>query len=75
MDEELQNCNDGRKKNFFIVAVNLLELEDVRNVTGHIKSAGKFGELLSKEKAAYVTGQFQKAADKQGIVLKLRKKK
>lgn len=64
----MQNCNDERKKTFFSVAVNLLELEDVRNVMGQIKSAGEFGELSPKEKAAYVTGQFQKAADKQGIV-------
>lgn len=71
----LQNCNDGRKKTFFCVAVNLLELEDVRNVMRQITSDGKFGELSLKEKAAYVTGQFQKAADQQGIVLKLRKKK
>ena len=71
----LQNCNDGRKKTFFCVAVNLLELEGVRNVMGQIKSDGKFGELPLKEKAAYVTGQFQMAAEKQGIVLKLRKKK
>lgn len=71
----LENYNDGRKKNFFCVAVNLLELEDVRKVMEQIKSAEKFGELSLKEKAAYVTRQFQKAADKQGIVLKLRKKK
>ncbi len=71
----LQNCNDGRKKTFFSVAVNLLALEDVRNVMGQIESAKGFGELSLKEKAAYVTRQFQKAADKQGIVLKLRKKK
>lgn len=71
----LQTCNDGRKKTFFCVAVNLLELEDVRNVMGQIKSDGKFGELSLKERAAYVTGQFHKAADTQGIVLKLRKKK
>lgn len=71
----LQNCNDGRKKTFFCVAVNLLELEDVRSVMGQIKSAERSGELPLKEKAAYVTEQFQKAADKQGIVLRLRKKK
>ena len=44
----LQNCNDGRKKTFFCVAVNLLELEDVRNVMGQIKSAEKFGKLSYK---------------------------
>lgn len=71
----LQNCNDGRKKTFFCVAVNLLELEDVRNVMAQVKSEETFAELSLKEKAAYVTRQFQKAADKQGIVLKLRKKK
>ena len=47
----------------------------MRKVMEQIKSEEKFGELSLKEKAAYVTGQFQKAADKQGIVLKLRKKK
>ncbi len=69
----LQNCNDGRKKTFFCVALNLLELENVRIVMRQIKSAGKFGELSLKEKAAYAAGQFQKAADEQGILLKLRK--
>lgn len=43
------------------------------NVMRQIKSAGKFGELSLKEKAAYAAGQFQKAADEQGILLKLRK--
>lgn len=57
------------------MAVNLLELEDVRSVMGQIQSSEKFGELSLKEKAAYVTGQFQEMADKRGIVLKLRKKK
>ena len=71
----LQNCNDGRKKTFFCVAVNLLELEDVRNVMGQIKSAEKFGKLSLKEKAAYVTGQFQKVAAEQGVLIKLRKKR
>lgn len=71
----LQNCNDGRKRTFFCLAVNLLELEDVNNVMGQIKSVENFGELPLREKAAYVTEQFQKAADTQGIVLKLRKKK
>ena len=71
----LQNCNDGRKKTFFCVAVNLLELEDVRNVMGQIKSAEKFGKLSLKEKAAYVTGQFQKVGAEQRVLIKLRKKR
>lgn len=71
----LQNCNDGRKKTFFCLAVNLLELEDVRNVMEQTKSDETFGELSLKEKAVNVTGWFQKVADEQGILLKLRKKK
>lgn len=71
----LQNCNDGRKKTFFCLAVNLLELEDVRKVMEQIISYEKFEELSLKEKAVYAAGQFQKVADEQGILLKLRKKK
>ena len=71
----LSDFNDGRKKTFFCVAVNLLELEDVRNVMGQIKSAEKFGELSLKEKAACMTDRFRKVADEQGILLKLRKKR
>ncbi len=71
----LQNCNDGRKKTFFCLAVNLLELEAVGDVMRQAKSDEKFEELSLKEKAAYVTGRFQRAADEQGILLKLRKKR
>ncbi len=70
----LQNCNDGRKKTFFCLSVNLLELEDVRKVTESVMADEKFGELPLKEKAAHMTKRFQRAADEQGIVLKLRKK-
>ncbi len=71
----LKNCNDGRKKTFFCVAVNLLRAEDVRNVLKQAESDGDFEALSLKEKAAYMAGKFQKIADEQGILLKLRKKK
>ena len=74
LDWLLENCNDGRKKTFFCLAVNLLELEDLRRVMEQIRSDETFGELSLKEKAACVTGRFQKAADEQGVLLKLRKK-
>lgn len=54
--------------------MNLLELEDVRNVTEQAKSDEKFGELSLKEKAAYMTGRFQKVADEQRVLLKTMKK-
>lgn len=71
----LQNCNDGRKKTFFCLAVNLLELEDARNIMEQIKSDETFEKLPLKEKAAYAAGHFQKVADDQEVLLKLRKKK
>lgn len=69
----LQNCNDGRKKTFFCLAVNLLELDDMKRVIEQTKSDTTFAGLSLKEKAAYVASRFQKTADAQGILLKLRK--
>lgn len=71
----LANCNDGRKKTFFCLAVNLLELEDVRKVMEQIRTDEMFGGLSLKEKAGYAAGRFQKVAGERGILLKLRKKK
>lgn len=70
----LENCNDGRKKTFFCLAVNLLKLEDVREGMEQAKADERFEELSLKEKAAYVAKRFQKVAVEQGILLKMRKK-
>lgn len=71
----LQNCNDGRKKTFYCLAVNLLDLEEVKKVTEQAKADKTFEEMPIKEKAARMAGQFQKAAEERGVLLKLRKKK
>lgn len=70
----LENCNDGRKKTFFCAAVNLLELDDMKRELEQVKTEG-FEELSLKDRAASITKRFQKAADEQGILLRLRKKK
>lgn len=72
LKELLENYNDGRKKTFFCLAVNLLELDDLRKVMGQIKEDAP--ELSVKEKAARMTGLFQEAAVQKGISIKLRKK-
>ncbi len=55
--------NDGRRKTFFCVAVNLLELaEDAE-------------ELPPKEKSAQAVRLFQQAAQARVVELKLHKKK
>lgn len=53
----------------------LLELEEVKKVTEQARLDERFEAFPLKEKATYLTAQFQKAAEKQGVLLKLRKKK
>ena len=55
--------------------ISLWELEEIKKVTEQARSDEKFQEMTIKEKAACLAGQFQKAADRRGILLKLRKKK
>lgn len=59
----LSEYNDGRRKSFYGVAVNLLPLAEIEAVMEQPE--------LSAEQ---IVSQFQKIAGKQGIILKLRKK-
>lgn len=72
LNELLVNYNDGRKKTLFCLAVNLLELDDLRKVMEQIKEDEE--SLSIKEKAARMAGLLQEAAAQKGISLKLRKK-
>ena len=69
----LLHYNDGRKKTFFSTAVNLLELEDVKEVMAKLSSQNTDCNSL-KENAALAVSLFQEAAARRGVVLKLRKK-
>ncbi|WP_040196839.1 DUF3795 domain-containing protein [Candidatus Soleaferrea massiliensis] len=71
--ELLDNYNDGRKKTFYCVAVNLLELGDVISVMKRLAS-GTDTDAPVKEKAAFAASCFQEIAQKRGIILKLHKK-
>jgi len=72
LEELLENYDDGRRKSFYCLAVNLLEQDDINVVMEQIKD--KIGlESPLKEKAKAVTGFFQAIADEKGMVLKLRK--
>lgn len=73
LDHLLNTYNDGRKKTLFCTAVNLLELSALENILSNLEqTASAFGQ---KEKAAYAAALLQEAAEKNGITLKLRKKK
>ncbi len=69
----LKNFDDGRMKNFFCIAVNLLGLHDVKDVVEQITGETKLDKPI-KEKSANAARLFQAMADERDIMLKLRKK-
>ncbi len=71
----LSEFNDGRRKTFFCVAINLLELSEIRGIMNQIADTAGLEELSIKEKSAYVVGMFQDVAKQKNIDLKLNKKK
>ena len=71
----LSNYNDGRRKNFFCIVVNLLDLPELLEAMDFIKSNDELSSLTIKEQSLYVVEIFQKIANRKNIKLKLNKKK
>lgn len=72
----LSDYNAGRQKTMFCVAVNLLDLRELREVLKKIEKRQDDIETWTlKEKSAFVVGLLQDVAVKKNIDLKLRKKK
>ena len=71
----LSNYNDGRRKNFFCVAVNLFELSELREAINEIRANDEFTSWPIKAQCTYVADVFQKIADRRNIEFKLIKKK
>ena len=69
----LTNYNDGRRKSFFCLAVNLLELDDVKNAIKKLKKDTVSGNLDIKEKAIIAVKLFEATAKEKNIILKLNK--
>lgn len=70
----LENYNDGRRKSFFCISVNLLELKDVKFVMEQIAIEIGSDNLTLKEKGTLAANTFQTMAAMRNIVLKLNKK-
>ncbi len=70
----LENYNDGRRKSFFCLAVNLMELKDVKSVVEQIVTETEINDLTIKEKATIAANLFSNLALKRNVVLKLNKK-
>ena len=71
----LSNYNDGRRKNFFCVAINLLELSEIQEAVNQLQSNDELSSLPIKEKCLYAVEVFQKIANRRNVKLKLIKKK
>jgi len=70
----LDNCNDGRRKSFYCLTVNLLSLEDLRSAAEQVAASSAAGNLTLQEKATLAADLLQKLAEQRDIVLKLNKK-
>lgn len=71
LENLLTNYNDGRRKSFFCLAVNLLELQDVRRVMEQIAGETK-RDYTAKDKADMAVRLFKNMAAQRHISLKLR---
>ncbi|MFA9378361.1 MAG: DUF3795 domain-containing protein [Lachnotalea sp.] len=70
----LNDYNDGRRKSFFGIAVNILDLQDVKNIIEEINAQTSDDNLTIKEKASIAVTVFQVVAQEKNIILKLNKK-
>jgi len=72
LEELLAHYDNGRRKSFYCLAVNLLELKDINAIMKQIREEVDL-QAPVKERAAITAKLFQGVADEKGIVLKLRK--
>ena len=73
LDRLLESYNDGRRKSFYCLAVYLLDLDSLRRAFEEIQKASPEGTPV-KEKAITAVGILKRAAEADGVTLKLNKK-
>lgn len=69
----IKNYNDGRRKGFYCLAVNLLKLPDLNEIIEQINNKIKNQDMEIKEKIKLVIDLLELKAKKEKIELKLRK--
>lgn len=69
----IDNYNDGRKTNFYCIAVNLLSLADLNDINKDIQGRISKLDITQKEKIELITAAFEAKASSNNIELKLRK--
>lgn len=71
----LSEYNDGRRKSFFALSVNLLELSDLQEVMKEMEERAEAQELTLKEKAKTVAELLKGRAQARDVSLILHRKK
>ena len=71
LEDLLKNYNDGKRKSFFCISVNLLELNDIKNILKQIKKETKSENLSIKEKSIIAVKLFEAIAKERNLSLKL----
>jgi len=69
----LNHYNDGKRKGFYCIAINLLNLSEVRNIMQQIDENIKNQDIDMKEKIKLIVELFELKAKRHNIELKLRK--
>lgn len=70
----LSDCNGGRKKTFYFLAVNLLPLDTVQSLLRQLQQREDWAGLSAKEREGLVVPLFVAEAEQRGIELRLRRK-
>ena len=70
----LAECNGGRKKTFYFLAVNLLPLSVIREILEQGQTYEGWAEMSPKMRENLIVPLFQKEVKTCGVELKLRKK-
>lgn len=69
----LVNYNDGRRKNYYCIAINHLKLETLKLIIDHINKKVASQNIDLKSKIKLIANLFEEKARQEGVEIKLRK--
>lgn len=69
----LDQYNDGKHKNYYCIAVNLLDIEDLREIMEYIQTNRSMQEMEQRDKVQVMIDLFEEKALKKNIQYDLRK--
>lgn len=69
----LDNYNDGKRKNFYCIAINCLALTDIKEIMDKINKEISLQTIEHKEKIARIISLFELKANEKNIKLALKK--